>query len=72
MNGVAMESRLKTLPNTDKARKQSLALYRTDLEDLERIRVHYGLDSLSQAARRAIRNSASVVAFESSRNGRAA
>jgi site-specific recombinase XerD len=67
-----MESRLKTLPVEDRAKKQSLALYRSDLEDLERIRIHYGLDSLSQAARRAIRNSASVVAFESTRNGRAA
>lgn len=68
-----MEPRIKSLPEPNgKARKQSLALYRSDLDDLESIRVYYGFDSLSQAARRAIRNAASVVAFETARQGKVA
>lgn len=38
-----------------KAKQQSVALYESDIEDVERIRRHFDLDSFSQAVRRAIR-----------------
>lgn len=48
----------------DRARKQSLALYQSDLARLERIRDHYRLDSWSQAARRAIEDADLIVRLE--------
>lgn len=57
---------------TDRAKKQSLALYRVDLENLERIRQYHELDSLSQAVRKAIRKEAAWVAFESRDKGQVA
>jgi len=57
-----MEQRVKS---TERAKKQSLALYSADLANLEEIRKFHELDSLSQAVRKAIRKEAAWVAFES-------
>lgn len=39
----------------DFARPKVVALYASDIADVERVRSHFGLDSFSQAIRRAIR-----------------
>lgn len=39
----------------DYATKKGVALFTRDIEDVERIRAHYDLDSFSQALRRAIK-----------------
>jgi hypothetical protein len=39
----------------DYATKKGVALFTKDIEDVERIRDHFGLDSFSQALRRAIK-----------------
>jgi hypothetical protein len=67
-----MKPRLKTLPDGDRAKKQSLALYKSDLDSLERIRQYHELDSLSQAVRKAIRKEAAWVAFETQQKAVAA
>lgn len=49
-----------------KAKGQNVALYPDDLDRIERIRRHYGLDSFSQAVRRAVRVTTAVIAAEPS------
>lgn len=44
-----------------KAQQRNVALYERDIQATERIREHFGLDSFSQAVRRAIRDTAATV-----------
>lgn len=44
-----------------KAEQRSVSLYESDIEEVERIRSHYDLDSFSQAVRRAIRVTVDVI-----------
>ena len=47
-----------------KAQQRNVALYPRDVRDAERIKAHYGLDSFSQAVRRAIRETTALVERE--------
>lgn len=44
-----------TVQRNGYATKKGVALFPKDIEDVERIRDHFGLDSFSQALRRAIK-----------------
>ena len=53
-----------------KAQQRNVALYPRDVRDAERIKAHFGLDSFSQAVRRAIRETVALV--DRDREGQAA
>lgn len=60
------------IESTPNALKKAVALYQRDIDDVEKLRNHFQLDSFSQAMRRAIRIAMESVEINDSENVSAA